>query len=75
MLVYLYSFRCSHFFSCPTFMRGCEKKEKNPSHSFQVGLKIPLLAMKHAYVTTEMIPGIENMPNIRQGITFCTIYC
>jgi hypothetical protein len=56
-------------------MRGCEKKEKNPSHSFQVGLKIPLLAMKHAYVTTEMIPGIENMPNIRQGITFCTIYC
>lgn len=30
-----------------------------------VGLDIPLLACKHAYVTTERIPGIENMPNIR----------
>lgn len=31
----------------------------------QVGLDIPLLACKHAYVTTDRIPGIENMPNIR----------
>jgi sarcosine dehydrogenase len=31
----------------------------------QVGLHIPLIAMKHAYVTTERIPGIENMPNVR----------
>lgn len=30
-----------------------------------VGLDIPLIAMKHAYVTTDRIPGIENMPNIR----------
>lgn len=28
-------------------------------------LKIPLLACKHAYVVTEKIPGIENMPNLR----------
>ena len=31
----------------------------------QVGVHIPLIAMKHAYVTTERIPGIENMPNVR----------
>jgi len=31
----------------------------------KVGLSIPLVAMKHAYVTTERIPGIENMPNVR----------
>ena len=30
-----------------------------------IGLKIPLVAMKHAYVTTERIEGIENMPNVR----------
>ena len=26
---------------------------------------MPLVAMKHAYVVTEKIPGIENMPNVR----------
>ena len=31
----------------------------------QVGLDIPLIGYKHAYVTTDRIPGIENMPNIR----------
>ena len=36
-----------------------------PLFAFEVGLDIPLLACKHAYVTTERIPGIENMPNIR----------
>lgn len=30
-----------------------------------VDLSVPLLAMKHAYVVTEKIPGIENMPNVR----------
>ena len=30
-----------------------------------VGLKIPLIPMKHAYVTTDRIEGIENMPNVR----------
>ena len=30
-----------------------------------VGLTVPLVAMKHAYVVTEKIPGIENMPNVR----------
>ena len=30
-----------------------------------VGLSVPLVAMKHAYVVTEKIPGIENMPNVR----------
>ncbi|XP_037082640.1 sarcosine dehydrogenase, mitochondrial-like [Pollicipes pollicipes] len=29
------------------------------------GLTIPLLAMKHAYVVTEKIPGIEMTPNVR----------
>ena len=31
----------------------------------QVGLDIPLIGYKHAYITTDRIPGIENMPNIR----------
>ena len=30
-----------------------------------VGLKIPLVAMKHAYVTTDRIEGVEGMPNVR----------
>ena len=30
-----------------------------------MGLTVPLVAMKHAYVVTEKIPGIENMPNVR----------
>jgi len=30
-----------------------------------VGIHTPLVAMKHAYVVTDKIPGIENMPNIR----------
>jgi len=30
-----------------------------------VGLKIPLIGMHHAYVTTDRIEGIENMPNVR----------
>jgi len=29
------------------------------------GVKVPLLAMKHAYVVTERIEGIQNMPNVR----------
>lgn len=31
-----------------------------------VGITIPLVSMKHAYVVTEKIPGIENMPNLRE---------
>ncbi|KAB7498129.1 Sarcosine dehydrogenase, mitochondrial, partial [Armadillidium nasatum] len=30
-----------------------------------VGVTIPLVPMKHAYVVTEKIPGIENTPNLR----------
>ena len=30
-----------------------------------VGLKIPLIGMHHAYVTTDRIEGIEGMPNVR----------
>lgn len=30
-----------------------------------VGVEVPLAPMKHAYVVTERIPGIENMPNVR----------
>jgi len=33
--------------------------------SNMVGIHTPLVAMKHAYVVTEKIPGIQNMPNIR----------
>ena len=29
------------------------------------GLTVPLIPSKHAYVVTEKIPGIENMPNVR----------
>ena len=30
-----------------------------------VGLKIPLIAMRHAYVTTDRIDGVQNKPNVR----------
>lgn len=30
-----------------------------------VGVKVPLLALKHAYVMTESIPGLRGLPNIR----------
>ena len=30
-----------------------------------VGTSVPLMALKHAYITTNSIPGIANMPNIR----------
>lgn len=30
-----------------------------------VGVNIPLVPMKHAYVVTEKIEGIESMPNVR----------
>ena len=30
-----------------------------------MGIDIPLIGYKHAYITTDKIPGIENMPNIR----------
>jgi sarcosine dehydrogenase len=36
-----------------------------PNVGALVGADVPLCAMRHAYVTTEPIPGIENMPNIR----------
>lgn len=29
------------------------------------GVEVPLVAMKHAYVVTEKIEGIKNMPNVR----------
>ncbi|XP_045607468.2 LOW QUALITY PROTEIN: sarcosine dehydrogenase, mitochondrial [Procambarus clarkii] len=34
-----------------------------------VGVEVPLAPMKHAYVVTEKIPGIENMPNVRDHDT------
>ncbi|XP_071548402.1 sarcosine dehydrogenase, mitochondrial [Panulirus ornatus] len=34
-----------------------------------VGTEVPLAPMKHAYVVTEKIPGIENMPNVRDHDT------
>ena len=30
-----------------------------------VGLEIPLVAMRHAYVTTDRIDGVQNKPNVR----------
>ena len=30
-----------------------------------VGLRIPLVAMRHAYVTTDRIEGVQNRPNLR----------
>ncbi|MEQ2186247.1 hypothetical protein GOODEAATRI_026666, partial [Goodea atripinnis] len=29
------------------------------------GVNVPLIAMHHAYVVTERIEGIQNMPNVR----------
>lgn len=29
------------------------------------GVQVPLVAMKHAYVVTNRIEGIQNMPNVR----------
>ena len=37
----------------------------NDATYLKVGIDIPLIGYKHAYVTTDRIPGIENMPNIR----------
>ena len=36
-----------------------------PTIGAMVGIDVPLCAMRHAYVITEAIPGIENMPNVR----------
>jgi len=33
--------------------------------SHMVGVEVPLVPMKHAYVVTDRIEGIENMPNVR----------
>ena len=33
------------------------------------GVKVPLVAMHHAYIVTERIEGIQNMPNIRDHDT------
>ena len=29
------------------------------------GVNVPLVAMRHAYIVTERIAGIQNMPNVR----------
>ena len=29
------------------------------------GVTVPLVALKHAYIVTEKIEGIQNMPNVR----------
>ena len=29
------------------------------------GVKVPLIAMRHAYIVTERIEGVQNMPNVR----------
>ena len=36
-----------------------------PAIGSMAGVNTPLCAMKHAYVVTEKIDGIENMPNMR----------
>ncbi|OQR78471.1 sarcosine dehydrogenase, partial [Tropilaelaps mercedesae] len=36
-----------------------------PKVGAMAGAVVPLIPMKHAYVTTERIPGIENTPNVR----------
>lgn len=30
-----------------------------------VGLELPLVPMKHAYVVSESMPGVKGLPNIR----------
>lgn len=36
-----------------------------PKIGTMVGAAVPLIPIKHAYITTEKIAGIENMPNVR----------
>lgn len=36
-----------------------------PNIGAMAGVAVPLLAMKHAYIVTERIEGIQNMPNVR----------
>lgn len=36
-----------------------------PTVGAMVGVPVPLVAMKHAYVVTNRIEGIQNMPNVR----------
>nr|CAG4651589.1 EOG090X014D [Triops cancriformis] len=36
-----------------------------PQIGQMAGVKVPLIVIKHAYVVTEKIPGIQNMPNVR----------
>lgn len=36
-----------------------------PQIGKMVGVRVPLVAMKHAYVVTNRIEGIQNMPNVR----------
>ena len=36
-----------------------------PPLGAMAGVNVPLCAMKHAYVVTERIEGIQNMPNMR----------
>lgn len=36
-----------------------------PAIGAMVGVPVPLVAMKHAYVVTNRIEGIQNMPNVR----------
>eukprot|EP00941_MAST-03F_sp_MAST-3F-sp1_P003798 g3798.t1 len=36
-----------------------------PQIGEMAGVNVPLVAMKHAYVVTEPIPGVQNLPNIR----------
>ncbi|XP_014664920.1 PREDICTED: sarcosine dehydrogenase, mitochondrial-like [Priapulus caudatus] len=36
-----------------------------PKLGAMAGVKVPLIAMHHAYVVTERIEGIQNMPNVR----------
>ncbi|CAG0880074.1 unnamed protein product [Darwinula stevensoni] len=37
----------------------------SPDIGAMAKVKVPLTVMKHAYIVTEKIPGIENMPNVR----------
>ena len=36
-----------------------------PTIGKMCGVTVPLIAMHHAYVVTEKIEGIKNMPNVR----------
>ena len=37
----------------------------SPQLGALAGVQVPLVAMHHAYVVTERIEGIDNMPNVR----------